>query len=135
MQSIVEHDPIVLTGEQRQVLLTAEDVDRVAAEIAAIGAIPALQEGFAVFNEELVGVGWHPSACSFSIGPILVPVPKPGASLDERRALVTEGIECYWGELEDWSQDASQHPADVQEWNRQLQLLRRGGLLGEEGNG
>jgi hypothetical protein len=117
MQSIVEHD------EQRQVPLTAEDVDRAAAEIAAMGAIPALQEGFAVFNLGLVGVGWHPPCTSFGAdGPILVPVPKPGATLDERRALVTEGIECYCQELEDWSQGA--HPGDVQEWNRQLQLLR-----------
>ena len=58
MQSIVEHD------EQRQVPLTAEDVDRAAAEIAAMGAIPALQEGFAVFNLGLVGVGWHPPCTS-----------------------------------------------------------------------
>jgi hypothetical protein len=117
MQSIVEHD------EQRQVPLTAEDVDRAAAEIAAMGAIPALQEGFAVFNLGLVGVGWHPPGCEFSAdGPILVPVPKPGATLDERRALVTEGIECYCQELEHWSRD--DHPADAQEWNRQLQLLR-----------
>ena len=117
MQSIVEHD------EQRQVPLTAGDVDRAAAEITAMGAIPALQEGFAVFNLGLVGDGWHPPCTSFSAdGPILVSVPKPGASLDERRALVTEGIECYCRELEAWSQDA--HPGDVQEWNRQLQLLR-----------
>jgi hypothetical protein len=51
-------------------------------------------------------------------------VPKPGATLDERRALVMEGIERCCQELEDFLSDTGQHPGDVQEWNRRLQLLR-----------
>ena len=107
--------------------LTAKDVDRAAAEIEAMGAVPALQDGFAVFDEGLVGVGWDTPSCSFSdLGPIAVLVPKPGTTLEERRALVMEGIERCCQELEDFmsrDRDTGQ-PGDVQEWNRRLQLLR-----------